>query len=185
NDIAVGLRTPVSRAEELKIIEGAASCAEVSSDEYIEVISASGQVKKNIPRSSLCEVIEPREREMFSMIKNELREAGPRDLTPAGLVLTGGASLLEGTCKLASDIVELPVRLGEPEYVDGLSDIIDNPVYTKKDKQIPKPVFSTAVGLIKYGINYGPQQTGKKSMKNTEIVANFFQRLREWFEDFF
>ncbi|MFW6238623.1 MAG: cell division protein FtsA [Halanaerobiales bacterium] len=98
NDIAVGLRTPVSRAEELKITEGAASCETVDADEYIEVISASGQVKKNIPRSSLCEVIEPREREMFIMIRDELREAGPRELTPAGLVLTGGASLLEGTC---------------------------------------------------------------------------------------
>ncbi|MFW6238624.1 MAG: hypothetical protein ACOC5A_05270 [Halanaerobiales bacterium] len=79
----------------------------------------------------------------------------------------------------------MPVRLGEPEYVDGLSDIIDNPVYTKKDKEIPKPVFSTAVGLINYGINYGPQKSVRKSMKSKEIVTNFFQRLKEWFEDFF
>ena len=185
NDIAVGLRTPVSRAEELKIMEGAASCDVVSDDEYIEVVSASGKVKKNIPRFSLCEVIEPRAREMFKMIKNNLDEAGPRDLTPAGLVLTGGASLLEGSCELASKIIGLPVRRGQPNYVDGLSDIIDNPVYTKKNDRIPEPVFSTAVGLITYGIEYGPQKTKNRSSQSKDIVNRFFKKLKNWFEDFF
>lgn len=183
NDIAVGLRTPISEAERIKIREGTVLASDITEDEYIDVVSASGKVKNHLPKRDLCNVIEPRAREMFTMIKEELSEAGPRDLTPAGLVLTGGASLLEGSCELASQVVELPVRLGEPEYVNGLSDIIDNPVYSQKGDKVPKAIFSTAVGLLEYGIDYSP--TTNRNIPSKELVNDFFDKLRNWFIDFF
>ncbi|MFW5998233.1 MAG: cell division protein FtsA [Bacillota bacterium] len=183
NDIAVGLRTPISEAEKLKIKNGSINPENITEKEYINVLSASGKVKNKVSRKSLCQVIKPRSREMFSLIKKELEEAGPRDLTPAGLVLTGGASLLDGTEELASRIIDLPVRLGEPDYVNGLSDVIDNPVYAQKGKKIPKAIFSTAVGLLEYGLE--SPSSSKESQKSKEIVNNFYNKIKQWFNDFF
>ncbi len=183
NDIAVGLRTPVSEAEKLKIKYGSARTANISPDEYIDVLKASGKNKKNIKRKSLCNVIEPRMEELFNLINRELHKAGPRDLTPAGLVITGGASLLEDATDLASNIVDLPVRLGEPEYINGLSDVIDNPVYIQKGEKVPKAIFSTAVGLVEYGYNY--QQENIEGYKAKTMVNDFFSKLKNWFDDFF
>ncbi|MGM0436871.1 MAG: cell division protein FtsA [Bacillota bacterium] len=183
NDIAVGLRTPISEAEKLKIKFGSAKAENIGEEDYIDVLEASGKNKKNIKRKSLANVIEPRMEELFDLIGNELHKAGPRDMTPAGLVVTGGASLIEDATNLATDIIDLPVRLGEPSYISGLSDVIDNPVYIKKDKKVPKAIFSTAVGLVEYGSNY---EQDTKSSKNTQSIVNdFFNKLKTWFEDFF
>ena len=183
NDIAVGLRTPISEAEKLKIKFGSAKAENVGEEEAIEVLEASGKNKKNIKRRSLANVIEPRMEELFDLINNELHKAGARDMTPAGLVVTGGASLIEDATNLATDLIELPVRLGEPSYISGLSDVIDNPVYIKKDKKVPKAIFSTAVGLIEYGSKY--EQDTKTKKNSQSIVNDFFNKLKTWFEDFF
>lgn len=183
NDIAVGLRTPISEAEKLKIKFGSAKAENVGEEEYIEVLEASGKNKKNVKRKSLANVIEPRMEELFDLIGKELHKAGPRDMTPAGLVVTGGASLIEDATNLATDLIELPVRLGEPSYISGLSDVIDNPVYIKKDKKVPKAIFSTAVGLVEYGSNY--EQDTKRNKNSQSIVNDFFNKLKAWFEDFF
>ncbi len=184
-DIAVGLRTPVSEAERVKIQEGCALVGEIDQDEYITVLSASGDNENKISRGDLCRVIEPRIREIFSLIKKEIREAGTKDLTPAGLVVTGGASLMKGTVELAAEIVELPVRHGEPEYINGLSDVINNPVYTKKGNKVPKAIFSTVVGLLEYGVCYSPTSSRKKRQKSKDLANEFFQKLKKWFNDFF
>ncbi|HKL75003.1 MAG TPA: cell division protein FtsA [Halanaerobiales bacterium] len=183
NDIAVGLRTPISEAEKLKIKFGSAKAENIGDEESIEVLEASGKNKKNIKRRSLANVIEPRMEELFDLIGNELHKAGPRDMTPAGLVVTGGASLIEDATNLATDLIELPVRLGEPSYISGLSDVIDNPVYIKKDKKVPKAIFSTAVGLVEYGSKY--EQDTKNKKNSQSIVNDFFNKLKKWFEDFF
>ncbi|MGM0409942.1 MAG: cell division protein FtsA [Bacillota bacterium] len=185
NDIAVGLRTPVSEAEKLKINYGSARTANVSSDEYIDVLEASGKDKKKIKRKTLSNVIEPRMEELFNLINKELHKAGPKDLTPAGLVLTGGSSLLEDAADLASDIVDLPVRIGEPDYINGLSDAIDNPVYSQKGDTVPKAIFSTAVGLVEYGAKNQKEKKVKKKDKAKNTVNDFFAKLKNWFEDFF
>ncbi len=182
NDIAVGLRTPVSEAEKIKIEHGSAIARNIDEEEYIEVMSASGKKKNNISRRILCEVIEPRMQEIFTMVDEELNEAGPRDLTPAGLVLTGGASLLPDTTQMAAEIVDLPVRLGEPINFSGLSQAIDNPIYVKKGEGIPKAIFSTAVGLIKYGAS---TKSTKQSKSSSELVNNFLNKIKKWFSDFF
>ena len=183
NDIAVGLRTPISEAEKLKIKFGSAKAANIDEEEYIDVLEASGKEEKKIKRVSLANVIEPRMEELFDLVGKELHKAGPRDMTPAGLVVTGGASLIEDATNLASDIIDLPVRLGEPSYINGLSDVIDNPVYIKKDEKVPKAIFSTAVGLVEYGNNNKQENNSKKSSQT--IVNDFFNKLKNWFEDFF
>ncbi|MGP3779446.1 cell division protein FtsA [Halanaerobium saccharolyticum] len=189
NDIAVGLRTPVSEAEKIKIMHGSVLPREIDEQEKIEVLAASGKERKKLSRKMLCQVIEPRMTEVFSMIKKELNSAGSADLTPAGMILTGGASLLEGSEKLASDITELPVRIGEPDYVSGLSNVIDNPVYIKKGDTIPRAIFSTAVGLIEFALENGDAKNNNlrsnSSNNSKEIVSGFFSKLKSWFSEFF
>jgi cell division protein FtsA len=189
NDIAVGLRTPVSEAEKIKIMHGSVLPEEIDDAEKIEVLAASGKERKKLSRKMLCQVIEPRMSEMFNLVKKELDSAGSADLTPAGLILTGGASLLEGSERLASDITELPVRIGEPDYVSGLSNVIDNPVYIKKGDTIPRAIFSTAVGLIEFALENGDAKnsnvSSNRSNNSKEIVSGFFTKLKNWFSEFF
>lgn len=186
NDIAVGLRTPVSEAEKIKIMHGSVMSEQIQESERIEVLAASGKERKQLSRKLLSQVIEPRMEEIFNLVKKELDQVGPKDLTPAGMVLTGGASLLSGSAELASEITELPVRVGEPDYVSGLSNVIDNPVYIKKGDNVPRAIFSTAVGLIEYGINNGDaKQSSGTSNNSREVVSSFFSKLKEWFSEFF
>ncbi len=186
NDIAVGLRTPVSEAEKIKIMHGSVIAENVDENDKIEVLAASGRERKQLSRKMLSQVIEPRMEEIFNLVKKELDTVGPKDLTPAGMVLTGGASLLSGSAELASDITELPVRIGEPDYVSGLSNVIDNPVYIKKGDNVPRAIFSTAVGLIEFGINNGDAKQGSSGSNNSrEVVNSFFSKLKGWFSEFF
>jgi cell division protein FtsA len=186
NDIAVGLRTPVSEAEKIKIMHGSVMSDQIQESERIEVLAASGKERKKLSRKLLSQVIEPRMEEIFNLVKKELDQVGPKDLTPAGMVLTGGASLLTGSAELASEITELPVRIGEPDYVSGLSNVIDNPVYIKKGDNVPRAIFSTAVGLIEYGISNGDAKKGSTNSNNSrEVVSSFFSKLKEWFSEFF
>ncbi len=180
NDIAVGLRTPINEAENIKIKYGCSLTSLIEEDEYITVATASGKDTREVPLRKLCQVIEPRMQEIFTLVKRELDRIGPRDLTPAGLVITGGASLLRGTDALASEILKLPVRLGEPDLLNGLSDVIDNPVYIKKDGKVPKAIFSTAVGLVEYGARYH-KNSGEKSK---DVVGDFINKIKRFFEWF-
>jgi cell division protein FtsA len=186
NDIAVGLRTPISEAEKIKIKYGSAISEGIEDNEYIEIVSASGKVNNQIQRRILSEVIEPRMYEIFTLIKRELDKIGPRDLTPAGIVLTGGASLLEGTEELAADVIKLPVRLGEPEKINGLSNVVDNPVYQRdgndNNSNLKNAIFSTAVGLIEYGANYYLQIS---TDNNKNRFNDLFGKIKNWFNDFF
>ncbi len=188
NDIAVGLKTPVSEAEKIKIKYGAAKPEKVNKEEKIKVLSASGNKQRKVSRRYLCRIIEPRMDELFSLVKKELTNSGAREKTPSGLVLTGGASLLKGSTDLAAEILDLPVRLGEPDYVDDLSNIIENPVYTRREDQVPRAVYSTAVGLLLYASNYtsaGKSRMKGKNRSSGDIVNDFFQRMKDFFVDFF
>ncbi|MFO7815360.1 MAG: cell division protein FtsA [Halanaerobiales bacterium] len=187
HDIAIGLRTPISEAEKLKINYGTtldlSNDGEQAKDSYIEVLSASGENKREIPQRLLTNVIEPRTTEMYEMINRQIYSAGPKDLTPAGVVLTGGASLLDGSAELAEGVFDLPVRLGKPDYVYGLSDVIDDPLYKNKDGKIPKAIFSTVIGLVEYGMENEPNKIKGKNEK--EITESFFNKIKSWFQDFF
>ncbi len=139
NDIAMALRTPTPNAEEIKIKYACALASLAGENETIKVPSVGDRVDRDLSRQALAEVVEPRYDELFTLIQAELRRSGFEDLIAAGIVLTGGTSKMEGVVELAEEIFHMPVSIGKPQGVTGLTDIIRNPIY------------STAVGLLLYG----------------------------------
>jgi cell division protein FtsA len=118
----------------------------------------------------MAQILEPRVEEIFEMIKNELQRSGYQELVAAGIVLTGGSSLLDGMIELAEDIFDMPVRLGRPQGVGGLVDVVSSPMY------------STGVGLILYGQRYRQSFLNTKSTK-PNIFVRAWKRMRSWFGD--
>jgi cell division protein FtsA len=143
NDIAMALRTPTQNAEEIKIKYACALGSLAGENETIKVPSVGEREDRSLSRQALAEVVEPRYEELFTLIQAELRRSGFEDLIPAGIVLTGGASKMEGVVELAEEIFHMPVSIGKPKNVSGLSDIVRNPIY------------ATAVGLLQYGAAQG------------------------------
>ncbi|MEC9488930.1 MAG: cell division protein FtsA [Halanaerobium sp.] len=187
NDIAVGLRTPFRNAEKIKIEYGLAMTGVVDQQEDIEVLNASGKGHRLVPRHYLCEIIEPRLVELFELVKREIEENGFDDIMPTGVVLTGGSSLLEGTLELASTVLGLPARLGSPDRVTGLVDYIDGEVYNLSGERLKvnPAIFSTGVGLIKYGYQTSTGTMVVEEEKKKSTYSEFFQRLTRWFKEFF
>jgi len=168
SDIAVALRTPTQHAEEIKVKYGCALTQMASPDESIEVPSVGDRPPRRLARQTLAEVIEPRYEELFNLIQAELRRSGMEDLIAAGLVLTGGSAKMEGVVELAEEVFHMPVRLGSPQYVRGLSDVISNPIY------------ATGVGLLLYGHENQDQKIteyGRLEDDGTGLLA----RMKSWF----
>ena len=139
NDIAMALRTPTQHAEELKIKYACALTQLARADETIKVPGVGDRPPRSLSRQALAEVVEPRYDELFTLVQAELRRSGFEDLLPAGVVLTGGSSKMEGVVELAESIFHMPVSLGTPRNFSGLAEIVRNPVY------------ATGVGLLLYG----------------------------------
>src|SRR5690606_1667101 len=120
NDIAVGLRTPQNEAEKIKIRHGCAMASLVKPDETIEVPGVGGRKPRIVSRRLLAEIIEPRVEEIFSLIQREVMRSGYQDLLSGGIVITGGATMLEGMAELAEFVFEMPVKRGVPQNIGGL-----------------------------------------------------------------
>jgi len=138
NDIAMALRTPTPHAEELKIKYACALAKLARPEETVKVPSVGDREARDLSRQSLAEVVEPRYDELFTLIQAELRRSGFEELIAAGVVLTGGTSKMEGVVELAEEIFHMPVRIGTPVNIKGLSDVVNNPIY------------STGVGLLHF-----------------------------------
>ena len=119
NDIAMALRTPTQHAEEIKIKYACALTQLAGPDETIKVPSVGDRPPRDLSRQSLAEVVEPRYDELFTLVQAELRRSGYEDMVPAGVVLTGGTSKMEGVVELAEEIFHMPVRVGYPQTVRG------------------------------------------------------------------
>ncbi len=139
NDIAVGLGTPIAEAEALKTRHGCVEPSLIDPEQAIEAPGIGGRGPRWLPRGRLCEILQPRAIEILDLVADELNRAGFLDQLNAGLVLTGGGSLVEGFPELTEQRFGLPVRCGQPIGVEGLVDIVSSPIY------------STAVGLVLYG----------------------------------
>lgn len=139
NDISMALRTPTQHAEEIKKKYACAMSSLAGADETMEVPSVGDRQARSISRHALAEVVEARYEEIFSLILDELNRSGYAEQIPAGVVITGGTSLMEGATELAEKVFDMPVRMSLPAGVKGLSDIVDNPAY------------SSGVGLLMYG----------------------------------
>jgi cell division protein FtsA len=138
SDIAHGLRLPFSQAEEVKINHGHALTSAINSGETFPVRAFGEDKPVDVSRYDLAHIIEARVEEIFSLMLQEIKRSGYDGLLPAGLVLTGGTSLLPGIKKLASEVLGLPVRVARPENLIGMVDRLQSPAY------------STSVGLIRW-----------------------------------
>jgi cell division protein FtsA len=168
NDIAMALRTPTPHAEDLKIKYACALAKLARPEETVKVPSVGDREPRDMSRQLLAEVVEPRYDELFTLVQAELRRSGFEELIAAGIVLTGGTSKMEGVTELAEEIFHMPVRIGAPANVQGLSDIVNNPIY------------STGVGLLDFGIS---QQRKNKSRDNKNSKeGGVFERLKGWFQ---
>lgn len=168
NDIAMALRTPTPNAEEIKIKYACALARLAGENETIKVPSVGDRSDRDLSRQALAEVVEPRYDELFTLIQAELRRSGFEDLIAAGIVLTGGTSKMEGVVELAEEIFHMPVSIGHPQGVTGLTDIVRNPIY------------STAVGLLIYGAKQqfdGAVGTPPPAIAMTGVV----DKVKNWF----
>ncbi len=170
NDIAVGLRTPFEEAERIKKKFGVASTRYLGSDDIITVPSVGGRRPREISRKILCEIIEPRVEEILSLARQEVEKAGLADRIPSGVVVTGGASALDGIPELAEEVFESPVRRGTPMHIGGLQDVVRSPMY------------ATGVGLVLYGLSQRRADRGTRfRIRDESIFGRVKQRMRDWF----
>ena len=173
NDIAIGLRTPVAEAEELKKRFACASTALVPAEETVDVPSVGGRKPRQLSRQILSEIVQPRLEEIFTLIGKELSKAGFQDSATAGVVVTGGTSIMEGVVEIAEAVFEQPVRRGVPNAIGGLGDVVRSPIY------------ATAVGLAVYGsrrlvVGHAPADVGGRT-----ALGRFSRRLAAWFSEIF
>ncbi len=171
NDIAVALRTPTQNAEEIKVRYACALRTLTNPEETIEVPGVGDRPSRRLARQTLAEVVEPRYEELLGLVQAELRRTGFEDLCAAGVVLTGGSSKMEGVVELAEEVFHMPVRIGSPGGVSGLSDVVRNPIH------------STGVGLLLFGCEH--QSSGAGSLTQEDGVRGLFERMKSWFNGHF
>ncbi len=167
NDIAVALRTPTQYADEIKIKYACALTQLAQADESIEVPSVGDRPARRLARQTLAEVVEPRLEELLTLVQTELRRSGFEDLVAAGVVLTGGTAKIEGIIDLAEEIFHMPVRLGLPQHVSGLADVVRNPIY------------ATGVGLLLYGQKH---RHARPAYGRGVSVKGVWGRMKSWFQ---
>ena len=171
SDIATGLRTPLAEAEKIKLQYGCALTAMIPKEETIEVPSVGGREARMVSRQILGRIVEPRIEEILNLALKEVVRSGYEDLLAAGLVLTGGTSLLPGINEMAEQLFDMPVRRGHPEGVGGLSDVVNSPAY------------AVAVGLIAYGSR---RLDGDSVYRRTgNFFTDWIRAIKKWFLEFF
>jgi cell division protein FtsA len=163
NDIAVSMRTPTQYAEDIKIRYACALSQLANPDETIEVPSVGDRPARRLARQTLAEIVEPRYAELFNLIREELARSGFEEVIAAGVVLTGGSARMEGAIELAEEIFHVPVRLGLPQQVRGLADVVRNPIH------------STAVGLLLYA------RENAAAARAPVLSSGVVGRMRRWF----
>jgi cell division protein FtsA len=169
NDISIGLRTPILEAEKIKIEHGTCVPENVKSGATIEVPGVGGRPPKKLSKRILSEILEPRVEEIFSLLKKELLSNGLENSFPAGFVLTGGSVVLDGINDLAESVFNVPVRIGKPNKIGGLKEIVKNPAY------------ATGVGLVLLGSS----ATCRANFQDTpsQGFTGILYRMKQWFKN--
>jgi len=169
-DIAFGLRTSYSEAEKIKVEYGSAISSAINPQDTLKIQSVGGRKSRDISRRELAEIIEPRCEEIFSLINQELLNTGMKGLLGAGIVVTGGCSLMPKMQEIAEQLIEVPVRIGSPTGVSCLTDTVNSPIY------------STGVGLLLYGASF---KTSKDRYMSERSKGGGFKKVVNWFKNFF
>ncbi|MCH2284370.1 MAG: cell division protein FtsA [SAR324 cluster bacterium] len=172
HDIAIGLGAPLHEAEEIKHNFGVAMTSMVEEDEMIEVPSVGGRNNRTMKKRVLASIIEDRFREIFELIAHEIEKTHFHTLMASGVVITGGTCIMPGADQLASQVLNLPVRVGFPENITGLREMIYSPKY------------ATSVGLVRYGIT---SNQGKLNFAgdDTNLFHKVSRRMKDWMQNFF
>jgi cell division protein FtsA len=167
NDVSVALRVPITLAEEIKKSHGSSMEDIVDPEEEIEIPTGPDRFPSSYSRRELARVIESRMEEIFFLVRKNLDRSGLRRFLGSGVVLTGGACLMDGTVQLAEKIFNLPVRLGTPKGIAGIAEALDSPLY------------ATGAGLARYG--YRSRMEGKVSrFRRRGRIAGIISRIRDW-----
>lgn len=167
NDIAKIFRTPLSHAEDIKVQYACALRQMVSQEDNIEVPSVGGRPSRTMSRHILAEVVEPRYQELFELVRDEIEKSGLDEQIAAGVVLTGGTSKMEGAIEFAEEIFQMPVRLGTPLDVKGLTDYVSDSAY------------ATSVGLLRFGQLKLTEQIKEKERSD---ITRWWKRIQSWFK---
>ncbi len=171
-DLAIGLRTPQSEAERIKINSGCAMKSMIENMETVEVPSVGGRPARVVDRKILGEIIEPRLEEIFQLVNRELISSGAAETLGGGVVLTGGTTLMPGIIELAEFIFDLPVKRAAPENLSGFSELVSSPIY------------STAVGLVIWGAQ-DKSAVSRKSIVGSNAIEKMKGQLKGWLEEIF
>jgi cell division protein FtsA len=173
-DIAIGMRISPEQAEQIKKQYGHASKAEVGEDDFFTLKAFGEEQAQQVSRRDLAHIIEARVEEIFQLLHQEIRRSGYDSLLPAGMVLTGGTSLLPGIRPLASRVLNMPVRIAKPENLVGLVD------------QLQSPAFATSVGLLKWSelmnttMNAVPQSRHSSNLPSMKGVSINWEKVKTW-----
>ncbi len=168
NDVAVALRTPTQSAEDIKIKHGCALRQLADPREVVEVQGTDGRESRQLSVQTLAEVIEPRVVELYEFVLAELRRSGLEEMIASGIVITGGSAMMKGMVELGEEIFHMPVRLGLPRYVGGLSEVVSSPRY------------ATGVGLLLIGKRQVAQQI--QGSLDANSFGRIFERMKSWFQ---
>jgi cell division protein FtsA len=169
-DIAVGLRTAKLEAEKIKIKYGCSLSSMIGKDETVEVPGVGGRKPRVLSRQILGEILEPRVEEIFSLIYGEILRSGHEDTITSGVVVTGGSAELLGVTEMAEQIFNAPARVGYPEGISGLVEVVN------------KPMYATAVGLVLYGAKTSKKHK-KFRIRDVNIFDRVMSRMKRWFKD--
>ena len=168
NDVAVAFRTPTQSAEDIKIKHGCALRQLADAREVVEVPGVDGREARQLSLQTLAEVIEPRVVELYELVLQELRRSGMEEMIASGIVITGGSAMMRGMLELGEEIFHMPVRMGMPRYVGGLSEVVSNPRY------------ATGVGLILMGKQQLERQLTVQMESSS--VGRVFDKMKSWFQ---
>ena len=170
SDIAIGLKLPQSDAEILKVSSGCAMIQKVRRDELVELPGVGGRLPRPIRRQYLSEIIEPRAEEIFTLLRKEILRSGYEENLGAGVVITGGGSMLDGLTDLGERVFKLPFRRGNPIGIGGLVEVVNG------------PAFATAVGLVQYGARASERVYRSEE---TSAVDGVIGRFKRYLSEFF
>ncbi len=169
NDVALGLRTPVENAESIKVNHGCAVHRDGDREETIEVPGVGGRQSRRISKAYLVDIIQPRIEEILSLAYQEIKKSNYVHLMTAGVVLTGGGSMLQGTIDLAEEIFDMPVKLGVPNGFSGLTDLAQSPIH------------ATGVGLVHYGLQHRFDRNELLGNDENGLFKWVMNTMRKWF----
>lgn len=172
-DLVAGLKAPFSQVEELKIEHGSALPSRVDPEEIVEIEAFGGQRTKEVSRRKIAEILQARVEEILEMIYIDVRRAGFDEMIAAGIVLSGGTSSLQGIAELSELVLRMPVRVGVPRGVHGLSDSLNSPAY------------ATSVGLLRWAMEESEHTNGhsKKELRLPAFeLAGALESAKKWFK---